>query len=667
MFERVLVANRGEIAVRIIRTLRSMGIQSVAVYSDADRDAAHVADADRAVGLGDPRCYLDAVALVTAARRHGADALHPGYGFLSENASFARLCSDAGVTFIGPPPEAIEAMGDKINAKRTVAAAGVPVVPGRDEAGLSDAELAEAALAIGLPVLLKPSAGGGGKGMRLVVDAADLESQIVAARREATGAFGDDTLLVERYMRRPRHVEMQVFADSFGVCVALGERECSLQRRHQKIVEEAPSPLLDEQTRARMSASAVAAARACGYRGAGTVEFIVAADQPDEYFFMEMNTRLQVEHPVTEMVLGVDLVELQLQVAAGGRLPWRTQDEVPARRGHAVEARIYAEDPERGFLPSSGRVLALRQPHQDGTVRVDSGLRPGVTIGTTYDPMLAKVIAWAPDRDQALRRLGAALAATSILGVTTNVAFLRRLVGHEAVRSGDIDTGLVERLTEAAAPTSPPDRVMVVAALLDGAGAPAYSGRDGPWQCHDSWRLDGPAPQTSRWLCGSRTIDVEVRAGVASAEVSVEGRRYEGCNLDVVAAGQVALVLDGTRVTYDWVEEAGHLWIGSAGETWRLAPARRSLALRAGADVGGGAVTSPMPGTVLEVAVEPGWRVRAGQRLVVVEAMKMEHSVNAAGNGTVVEVLVRPGDPVSLEQVLVVIDADDDQSQEVQP
>ncbi|MDE3203367.1 MAG: acetyl/propionyl-CoA carboxylase subunit alpha [Acidobacteriota bacterium] len=667
MFERVLVANRGEIAVRIIRTLRRMGIQSVAVYSDVDGDAAHVFDADLAVGLGDPRCYLDGAALVAAARRHGADALHPGYGFLSENADFARLCADAGVTFIGPPPEAIEAMGDKINAKRTVAAAGVPVVPGRDEAGLSDAELAEAALTIGLPVLLKPSAGGGGKGMRLVADAADLESQIVAARREATGAFGDDTLLVERYMPRPRHIEMQVFADAFGACVALGERECSLQRRHQKIVEEAPSPLLDEPTRARMSASAVAAALACGYRGAGTVEFIVAADHPEQYFFMEMNTRLQVEHPVTEMVLGVDLVELQLQVAAGGRLPWPTQAEVPARRGHAVEARIYAEDPERGFLPSSGRVLALRQPHQDATVRVDSGLRPGVTIGTTYDPMLAKVIAWAPDRDQALHRLGAALAATSILGVTTNVAFLRRLVGHDAVRSGDIDTGLVERLTEATAPASPPDRVLVVAALLDGHGEPANRGRHGPWQRHDSWRLDGPAPRISRWLHGSQTIAVEVRAGAASAEVSVEGRRYEGCHLDVVAAGQVALVLAGARVTYDWAEEAGHLWIGSCGETWRLAPVRRSLALRAGPHVGGGAVTSPMPGTVLEVAVEPGRRVRAGQRLVVVEAMKMEHSVNAAGDGTVVEVLVRPGDPVNLEQLLVVIEADDDQSQEVQP
>ncbi|HET6875409.1 MAG TPA: biotin carboxylase N-terminal domain-containing protein, partial [Acidimicrobiales bacterium] len=345
VFRRVLVANRGEIAVRVMRTLRRLGIESVAVYTDADRGALHTQLADWAVGIGEARAYLDIDAIIEAAAEMGAEAIHPGYGFLSENPAFARACADAGVVFVGPPAEAIEAMGDKINAKRTVAASGVAVVPGRDEAGLSDEQLAAAALEVGLPVLLKPSAGGGGKGMRLVEREVDLADAIASSRREATNAFGDGTLLVERFVIRPRHVEMQVFADRHGTTVALGERECTLQRRHQKIVEEAPSPLIDAATRRRMAEQAVAAAKACGYVGAGTVEFIVSADRPEEFFFMEMNTRLQVEHPVTEMVLDVDLVELQLRVAAGEPLPWSGQDEVPAPTGHAMEARIYAEDP----------------------------------------------------------------------------------------------------------------------------------------------------------------------------------------------------------------------------------------------------------------------------------------------------------------------------------
>ncbi len=443
------MANRGEIAVRVIRTLRSLGIGSVAVYSDADAAARHVVDADVAVRLGPApatESYLDVDRVIAAALATGAEAIHPGYGFLSENPALARACAANGIVFVGPPVAAIEAMGDKISAKRTVSAAGVRVVPGRDEAGLDDDAIVDAALEIGLPVLLKPSAGGGGKGMRLVRDEAELRPQLESARREARNAFGDDTILVERFVVNPRHVEIQILADAHGNVVHLGERECSLQRRHQKIVEETPSPFVTPAVRAMMGAQAIDAARACGYTGAGTVEFIMSGDRPDEFFFMEMNTRLQVEHPVTEMTHGVDLVELQLRVAAGEPLPF-TQAEL-STNGHAIEARIYAEDPSRGFLPTGGTILQLLEPAGPG-VRVDSGLLPGTVIGSDYDPMLAKVIAHGADRDEALRRLDAALASTEVLGVTTNVAFLRRLLADDDVRAGRLDTGLVERRGDA--------------------------------------------------------------------------------------------------------------------------------------------------------------------------------------------------------------------------
>ena len=432
MFGTVLVANRGEIACRVIRTLRRLGLRSVAVYTDPDAAAPHVALADVAVHLGPAPAYQSVDAVIGAAQRASAQAIHPGYGFLSENTAFAAACERAGITFVGPPASAIEAMGDKIRAKRTVAKAGVPVVPGSDvHAGdglaLDDGALARAAAQIGYPVLLKPSAGGGGKGMREVHQADDLAGAITAARREARGSFGDGTLLVERLVTDPRHIEIQVLADAHGNVIHLGERECSLQRRHQKIIEEAPSPLLDQTRREAMGAAAVEAARAVGYVGAGTVEFIVGAERPDEFFFMEMNTRLQVEHPVTEEIFGLDLVELQLRVAAGEREPW------PARRqarGHAVEARIYAEDPAAGFLPTGGRVLALSWP--DG-VRVDSGIAAGSVVGSDYDPMLAKVIAHGADRGEALARLDAALGEVVVLGVGTNTAFLRALLADPDV------------------------------------------------------------------------------------------------------------------------------------------------------------------------------------------------------------------------------------------
>ncbi len=655
MFRRVLIANRGEIAVRVMTTLRRLGIASVAVYTDADRAAPHVTMADLAVPLGpDPRAYLDSARLVAVARDIGADAVHPGYGFLSENAAFARASAAAGVVFIGPPPEAIDAMGDKIRAKRTVAASGVPVVPGRDEAGLGDEELINAALAVGLPVLIKASAGGGGKGMRLVSDPAELAPAIASARREASGAFGDDTLLVERYVARPRHIEMQVFADSHGRCVALGERECSLQRRHQKIVEEAPSPLLDAGTRAAMGESAVAAAMACGYVGAGTVEFIVSADRPDEYFFMEMNTRLQVEHPVTEMVLGLDLVEWQLRVAAGERLPWSSTAEVPTPSGHAVEARVYAEDPERGFLPSSGPVLEWRRPVGD-SVRVDAGLATGMEVGTGYDPMLAKVIAWAEDRPGALARLDAALAGTVVLGVTTNVGFLRRLLGHPDVQTGALDTGLVERLVAQGDPVPVPDVVWAAAALLTEMGRPASSD---PWEVADGWRVGAAAPRVSRWRCGPDVVEVAVGDGT----VALDGRPL-GPVQAWSAAGRVLVQAGGHLSAFDRAVQppgpaaGGALWLGRDGSTWRLVAETTVLMHRGGAGPGADRVTSPMPGTVLSVHVEPGQTVEPGDRLVVVEAMKMEHTVRAAGTATVSEVLVGPGERVRLDQPLVVMEA----------
>jgi len=546
MFDSVLVANRGEIAVRVTRTLRRLGVRSVAVHSGADADAPHARAADTAVLLGPAdgesaaESYLHIERILEAAARSGAQAVHPGYGFLAENAAFARACADAGLVFIGPPPSSIELMGDKIHAKAAVRAAGVPVVPGSEGDALTDEQLLAAAADIGLPVLLKPSAGGGGKGMRLVRDQALLRDEIAAARREARSSFGDDTLLLERWVDRPRHIEIQLLADTHGGVVHLGERECSLQRRHQKLIEEAPSPLLTPQTRAAMGQAAVRAAESCGYAGAGTVEFIVPGDDPSSYFFMEMNTRLQVEHPVTELTATVhgvhlDLVEQQLRIAAGEPLGFGQQDV--GSTGHAVEARICAEDPGRGFLPTGGRVLLLEEPTGEG-VRVDSGLAPGVTVGSSYDPMLAKVIAYGPDRATALRRLRAALAETCSLGVTTNAGYLRRLLAHPDVVAGRLDTGLVERNLEltVADPTDNPTRngaaadpdstaseqsprldlVFTAAALarqLDLWPVPAADGWTDPFSLPSGWRTGGdPAWTLHRLrLPGGEPIEARVR------------------------------------------------------------------------------------------------------------------------------------------------------------
>ncbi|MST32318.1 ATP-grasp domain-containing protein, partial [Acidimicrobiaceae bacterium USS-CC1] len=526
MFTSVLIANRGEIAVRVLRTLRRMGIRGVAVYSDADTGARHVREADTAVRLGPAppaQSYLNVDAVVAAAVASGAEAIHPGYGFLSENAALAAACAAAGIVFIGPPPAAIEAMGDKIRAKATVSAAGVPVVPGRSGAGLTAEDLAAAALEVGLPVLLKPSAGGGGKGMRRVDDATALAREIAAARREARAAFGDDTLLVERWVQRPRHIEIQVLFDGHGHGLHLAERECSLQRRHQKVVEEAPSVLLDEATRAAMGASAVEAARAVGYVGAGTVEFIVSTDRPDEYFFMEMNTRLQVEHPVTEAVTGLDLVEWQLRVAAGETLEFDQEDV--AIRGHAVEARVYAEDPARGFLPASGRLLVWREPDAGHAgVRVDSGVASGDEVGTAYDPMLAKVVARGRDRREALARLHAALGSTLALGVTTNIDFLRRLVSRPEVLAGSLDTGLIERHLPELSGGVVPDEVLAAAAFHRLLRLEPPRAVADPWDRPTGWRLGGPpAEDVIELTCGDHRVEVGVTGPPTDALVRIGG------------------------------------------------------------------------------------------------------------------------------------------------
>ncbi|TMQ91231.1 ATP-grasp domain-containing protein [Actinomadura soli] len=644
MFDSVLVANRGEIAVRVFRTLRRLGIRSVAVCTDADARARHVREADEALRVPS---YLDIEAVIAAARASGAEAVHPGYGFLAENTAFARACGEAGLVFIGPPAEAIEAMGDKIRAKRTVAAAGVPVVPGRDEPGLSDAELKAAALEVGLPVLIKPSAGGGGKGMRLVRDAADLPDAIASARREARGSFGDDTLLAERFVENPRHIEIQIFADAHGSAVHLGERECSLQRRHQKIIEEAPSPLLDGAARERMGAAAVAAARAVGYEGAGTVEYIVSADRPDEFFFMEMNTRLQVEHPVTELVTGLDLVELQLRVAAGERLPF-TQDDVTLD-GHAIEARVYAEDPARGFLPTGGRVLALTEPEH---ARVDSGLDVGTEVGGAYDPMLAKVIVHGSDRREALHRLDRALAGYTLLGIPTNVAFLRRLLAHPDVVSGALDTGLVERsLDTLTADASVPPDVLAAAALermlaLESAG-------DDPWDVPDGWRPGAHA--WTPWIItpsGGAPVEVRVQGRAASARVAI-------CDEPPVAASLTrpfTLTYAGRTTSFEAARDGRTLWLGRGGHAWALSEHVRAEGGVDAAAAGDGVLRSPMPGTVLAVKAAEGDRVAAGQPLVVVEAMKMEHTVTAPLAGVVAKLPVRVGAQVALDAVLAVIE-----------
>ncbi|MCI4675154.1 acetyl-CoA carboxylase biotin carboxylase subunit [Candidatus Mycolicibacterium alkanivorans] len=666
MFTSVLVANRGEIAVRVIRTLRAMGIRSVAVYSDADADARHVAEADVAVRIGPSparQSYLDIDAVVAAALRTGAQAVHPGYGFLAENADFAAALERAGLTFIGPPSGAIRTMGDKIAAKAAVSAFGVPVVPGIARPGLSDAELIAAAGDIGFPILVKPSAGGGGKGMRRVDDAAELPAALAAARRESGAAFGDDTLFLERFVLQPRHIEVQVLADTYGTVLHLGERECSLQRRHQKVIEEAPSPLLDGATRARIGAAACDTARSVDYVGAGTVEFIVSADRPDEFFFMEMNTRLQVEHPVTEMVTGWDLVEWQVRIAAGEQLHAR-QDDI-TMDGHAIEARVYAEDPAAGFLPTGGPVLGLLEPSGgqersdsglNPRVRVDSGLSVGMTIGSDYDPMLSKVIAHGEDRSATLRSLDRALSGTAVLGVGTNVEFLRFLLADDDVAAGRLDTGIIDRIVFTAEP--PGDDVFIAAAAYRWLQLWSRAGAD-PWDVPTGWRLGEPAPTSFRLRSGARTDHVHVTGNPERAAARVEDG--ESRSLSARLNGDVlSVTIDGIRAAYVVACSGHQIWLAGEGRSVLVEEVREAPVRPDDEHSGDADLVSPMPGSVVAVGVSDGDTVSAGTVVVAVEAMKMEHSLTAPVDG-VVELLVAVGDQVKVGQLLAKVIAAEEQ------
>jgi acetyl-CoA/propionyl-CoA carboxylase, biotin carboxylase, biotin carboxyl carrier protein len=648
-FDTVLVANRGEIAVRVIRTLKAMGIRSVAVYSDADATARHVAAADLAVAIGPAPArdsYLNIPAVVDAAVRTAAQAVHPGYGFLSENADFAAALASAGVTFIGPPVGAIQTMGDKIAAKGTVSEFGVPVVPGIARPGLTDDELIAAADEIGYPVLVKPSAGGGGKGMRMVEQPADLPAALVSARRESAAAFGDDTLFLERFVLRPRHIEVQVLADSYGNVVHLGERECSLQRRHQKVIEEAPSPLLDPATRARIGAAACDTARSVDYTGAGTVEFIVSADRPDKFFFMEMNTRLQVEHPVTEMVTGWDLVEWQVRIAAGEKLTVSQADI--ALRGHAIEARVYAEDPARGFLPTGGDVLAVVEPHAAG-VRVDSGLSAGMVVGSEYDPMLAKVVAHGADRAAALRALDRALADTAVLGVVTNVEFARFLLADPDVIAGRLDTGLLDRRAGdfAAAPAS--DELFIAAAAFHWLRLFPAPGAD-LWEVPSGWRVGDRAPVSIRLRAGERTDHVHITGSPGAAKVRIEDGESHSLQADLTD-DRLTVTLGGLRSEYTVATADSKIWLAGGGAAAVLEEVREAPVRPEDEHTGDAELTSPMPGAVVAVGIEEGADVAAGTVVVTVEAMKMEHPLAAPVDG-VVELLVAVGDQVKVGQPL---------------
>ena len=656
MLDSVLIANRGEIACRVIRTARRLGLRTIAVYSAADRGALHTRLADEAIEIGPAEArdsYLDAARILKAAEQTGAASIHPGYGFLAENADFARACRKARIVFVGPPAEAIQRMGSKSEARQLMAAAGVPVLPGYDGKDQSAALLEAEARRLGFPLLVKPTAGGGGKGMRIVRSAPELAEALAGARREALKAFGDSSVLLEHFVEKGRHVEIQVFADTHGNAIHLFERDCSLQRRHQKVIEEAPAPGLGEATRTAMGTAAVAAARAVGYVGAGTVEFLLDGR---EFYFLEMNTRLQVEHPVTEMITGIDLVEWQLRVASGEPLPLR-QEQV-ARRGHAVEARLYAEDPERGFLPSTGRLERLRFPIVHEQLRVDTGVREGDEVSVHYDPMLAKVIAWGSDRLDAIDRLRDALDAIEVDGIRTNTRYLWEILGADAVRSGDVSTRLLEGALQPVGMTDA-DRT---AAWLIAAGAALRASQarpggtnvaDSPWGVAGGFRLNGPA-----------TVRLPLRLG--------EERRW----LRVAPIGQdLGVEYDGHLHLVESSPGPGGILIGRIdGEPFkaRLEETVEGFALRRHclrfdfcADTGAehhasaeheGHLRAPMPGLVLDVRAEAGTTVEAGTVLVVLEAMKMEHSLSAPWRGTVSTVSVKPGDRVQEGSDLVLLE-----------
>ena len=653
MFNKILIANRGEIACRVIKTARRLGIKTVAVYSDADRNARHVAMADEAVHIGPSAAresYLLGDRIIEAARRTSAEAVHPGYGFLSENANFAEACARAGIVFIGPPPAAIRAMGSKSEAKKIMEKARVPLVPGYHGDDQSPELLAAEAARIGFPVLIKAAAGGGGKGMRVVESAEKFADALAGAKREAKASFADDHVLVEKYLTRPRHIEIQVFADSQGDCLYLFERDCSIQRRHQKVIEEAPAPNMDPARRKAMGEAAVAAAKAIGYVGAGTVEFI--ADQDGTFFFMEMNTRLQVEHPVTEAITGQDLVEWQLVVAAGGKMPL-AQEQLTIN-GHAVEVRLYAEDPARNFLPSTGTLLHLRLPEENAHVRVDTGVRQGDTVTPFYDPMIAKVIVHDRDRTSALRRMAALMGGTEVVGVTTNAALLRALCAHPAFVGGEVDTGFIERhRAELFAKPGPADDRAIAVATLARVAEFQPSGSIDPWDQKNGFRLLEIGHDEVRWKDGEREIAVIVRR----RRDGTLGLELPGGNVEATARrqadGALGIVL-GTetfeaRVVRRTLNDGAIEYTGFAGGE------SRRLLLVDPLDVtqyeaiasGDAAVRSPLPGKIIDLRVKAGDSVSKGQPLLVLEAMKMEHTLSAPADGKVKSVRYAVGEQVA--------------------
>ena len=670
MFAKLLIANRGEIACRIIRTARRMGLATVAVYSDADRGALHAALADETWPIGPAPArdsYLNIAAIVDAALASGAGAVHPGYGFLSENADFAEACEAAGLVFVGPPAAAIRAMGSKASAKTIMAKAGVPVVPGYHGDDQDLGHLTEEAERIGFPVLIKASAGGGGRGMRVVGGPAEFHPALEAARREAAGAFGDDRVLLEKYLERPRHIEVQVFADRHGDVVHIFDRDCSIQRRHQKVMEEAPAPGLDEEQRRRMGKAAVAAVQAVSYVGAGTVEFIAPAAAPEAFYFIEMNTRLQVEHAVTEAITGLDLVEWQLRMAAGERLPLRQQDL--AASGHAIEARLYAEDPEREFLPQTGTLHRLHLPSPE-IARVDTGVRQGDAVTPFYDPMIAKIVVWGEDRAAAVGRLRRALGETAVLGLRTNLGFLARVAADPDFAAGAVDTGFIARRSAALlASRGPAPDAALAAAILTRlmarqTAATAAAARSGdpfsPWARNECWRLGGSGQQ--QVVLRDRAAEQTVKACTGGAGWMLRlGERAVAASGEIEPDGALALALDGVGRRVRVLDHGCEIAVFIDGESWRFEEID-PLAPPAADDPSAGKLTAPMPGRVMRLLVEPAAKVRRGEPLMVIEAMKMEHTITAPADGVVAAVRFAAGELVEEGAELIALAALDGDS-----
>jgi 3-methylcrotonyl-CoA carboxylase alpha subunit len=658
MFERVLIANRGEIACRVIRTCRRLGIHTIAVYSEADRDAQHVRLADEAWPIGGPRpadSYLRGEAILEVAKRTGAQAIHPGYGFLSENTGFARACVEAGIAFIGPRPESIDAMGSKAAAKALMEKHAVPLVPGYHGENQDAAFLAEQARRTGFPLMIKAAAGGGGKGMRIVRTEGEFADALASAQRESANAFGDTRVILERYVEHPRHIEFQVFGDTHGNVIHLNERECSSQRRYQKVLEETPSPFLTPARRKAMGEAAVAAAKAVDYVGAGTVEFIVGVD--GEFFFMEMNTRLQVEHPVTEETLGLDLVEWQLRVAAGQPLPLK-QEQIRAH-GHAIEVRLYAEDPEQNFLPGSGTLVRLRLPAPSRHVRIDGGVVEGDTVTIFYDPMIAKLIVWDVDRPQALERLREALAQCEIVGPKSNIAFLERLARHPAVVEGRIDTGYLDRHLDEflQGDTAPADRVLfaaATAALLQEERSVQANPADphSPWASADAWRIGHAGKRVvalslheQRYEIAAHGHGGDYRLEHGEATCEVRGARLEPDALSARLDGEaqrLAARVDDTRVLLHDASGRRHRFVRAPAFAWASTES-----------AGGNQVVAPMPGRIVLVKANAGDAVEEGQELLVMEAMKMELALKAPRAGTIESISASQGEFVEADAVLV--------------